>query len=178
MKKKTQILEEEFKQFDEKKSVLPKWLLKKGIGCIPWDIYEGKEYLKSRLMEAEKENNYLKFLFQQAKDKFDKNLYRRFYKEFGWKSRSNQRDITELKKQIKEFNIRYFVADDVEKIFRDILDKYELVDKSRIIHPRPQDIGKKRYYCVKCNRRFWTKKKPKKCYGRCDGRKFQRYSRL
>ena len=54
MKESNKNFEDEYKLFDQKNSVLPKWLLNNGISCITWNIYESKDYLKRRLKVAEK----------------------------------------------------------------------------------------------------------------------------
>ena len=98
-------------------------MLENGITCHSWDLYTDKSYLERRLKTEESEYSKLKVLFQQAKEKFDTKTYRQFSKEFSWKIRGNERGIEELKKELKEFNIIYFKAEDVEKAFREAFKK-------------------------------------------------------
>jgi len=179
MKKNKKIVEDEEERYlDPKKSVLPKWLLDKGVTCHHWDWYEDIGSIKKRLKKEEKMyETFLEFRKNVSK-KLNKKEVRFFSKEFGWKFRSFKDEIKELRDSIKRYGIIYFHAADVEKLFRELVNKYELTEKNKIIRPRPQDIGKKRYICVSCGRSFYTRKKPKKCYGRCTSRKFERYYRI
>src|SRR3989338_6739036 len=111
------------KYFDEKKSKLPKDLLKKGIGCSYYDIYTTKDDLKQKLIREENELDKLKALFNEAKKKLDKKTYRHFRQGNRWKLSCARREIKELKKDIEEFNIKYFNAFDVEDGFRKMLNK-------------------------------------------------------
>jgi len=82
------------------------------------------------------------------------------------------------KRRLKEFEPVWFSVEDVKEFFRQILDKYELIEKGRmILRPRPQDIGKKHYHCKKCHNTWWTKKKPKKC-GKCGNMDILPYYRM
>ena len=106
--------------FDPKKSVLPSWLIRKGIGCVQWDTYDSVDHLLQMIRVAKKEDESTKMLFKVLKEKLGKKMYRAFLREYGWKLRSNQILIKELKEELKRFQIIYFNAQDVEKAFREM----------------------------------------------------------
>ena len=86
--------------------------------------------------------------------------------------------LKRAKQELKEFRPQWFSVEDVEEFFGQILDKYELIEKGRmILRPRPQDIGKEHYHCEKCNKIWWTKKKPKKC-SKCGNKIIKKYYRM
>lgn len=115
---------------DEKKSVLPKELLEKG-------IMNQCDFLRSR-KDIEEE------IEREIKSANRKNRSKEGRKCDLYIARHSKEDL-------KKFRIEYFKASDVEKFFRELLSKYELVEKDRIIRPRPQDTGKKHFVCEKCN---------------------------
>ena len=116
-------MKEEEECFDVSKSILPKWLLYRGISCHYYEMFVDKSYLIKRLKEEEKIYSEVKLLFKQAKQKLDKKAYRIFKQEVGWKLSSSKREVKECKEELKNFNIVYFEAEDVEKAFRELLKK-------------------------------------------------------
>ena len=106
--------------FDPKRSVLPSWLIRQGIGCVQWDTYNSIDHLLRMIKDAKKEGESTKLLFKVLKERLDKKMYRAFFREHGYELRSNKRLIKELKEEIKSFQIIYFNAQDVEKAFREM----------------------------------------------------------
>ena len=85
--------------------------------------------------------------------------------------------LKRAKKNLKWFKPEWFSVEDVEEFYRIILDKYELIDKEKVLRPDPKDIGKKHFLCNRCDMKWWTKKKPKRC-SKCGSKEIEQYFRV
>ncbi len=133
------------------KTNIPEWLLERGLQ-ENHGITLTKQDLLDELKRYEKE-------LKKAKTKERK----RYAKAM----------IKYTKRDIRRFKIDFFTAEDIEELF----EKYDLIDKNQMIfRPRPQDIGKKRFICNKCGKRWWRKTKPRQC--KCGSKDILIYYRL
>ena len=126
-------------KLQRKNTVLPKWLFNKGVI-----------------------DNFPNIHFRESDKKVLIHMKKRL-KNAPKKEREDLKFTIKHLEDVLKFPNSMYRAEDVEKALRDILNKYELVDKSRIIRTRPQDIGKKRYTCESCNKNYWDRTKPEQC---------------
>ena len=105
-------------KFDENKSVLPKRLLKRGVGIDDCFSYTEKRKLISEYKSCKREIEKLRRVLLQARKKLDNESYKVVRRFLKLEIEANKKWIRLNESFIRNFQIVYFNANDVEKAFR------------------------------------------------------------